>query len=240
MGRAWRMTRGGKYLPELGQAYEDQRAEGVRIQQVFLCGCALTSSSGMSPPPAPRPTLTDPDPDLRPHAGFNGSSGLSAYLRAAQACIVTNLAASVSGLMWMLWVRPCPSMLCLPMCADRPCAGLPLHPGPLHFHVASHAASCHRYPRQCHCARCVLTHALRLPAYVVPSSQTPLATPGFRPHTFRPCLVPSPSLSAPWALSARVRPPRLRVAPYCAHARRGIVKRDKYSKSSSQSSSHFC
>lgn len=35
--------------------------------------------------------------------GFNGGSALSANLRAAQACIVTNLAASVSGLTWMLW-----------------------------------------------------------------------------------------------------------------------------------------
>ena len=36
--------------------------------------------------------------------GFNGGSALSANLRAAQACIVTNLAASVGGLTWMLWV----------------------------------------------------------------------------------------------------------------------------------------
>jgi len=35
--------------------------------------------------------------------GFNGGSALSANLRAAQACVVTNLAASVSGLTWMLW-----------------------------------------------------------------------------------------------------------------------------------------
>jgi Amt family ammonium transporter len=35
--------------------------------------------------------------------GFNGGSGLSANLRAAQAFIVTNLAASVSGITWMLW-----------------------------------------------------------------------------------------------------------------------------------------
>ncbi|EJD44682.1 ammonium transporter [Auricularia subglabra TFB-10046 SS5] len=35
--------------------------------------------------------------------GFNGGSALSANLRAAQACIVTNLCASVSGLTWMLW-----------------------------------------------------------------------------------------------------------------------------------------
>ncbi|KAF9029097.1 ammonium transporter [Hymenopellis radicata] len=35
--------------------------------------------------------------------GFNGGSALSANLRAAQACIVTNLAASCSGLTWMLW-----------------------------------------------------------------------------------------------------------------------------------------
>jgi ammonium transporter, Amt family len=37
--------------------------------------------------------------------GFNGGSALAANLRAAQACIVTNLAASVGGLTWMLWVR---------------------------------------------------------------------------------------------------------------------------------------
>ncbi|EIW71147.1 amt family ammonium transporter [Tremella mesenterica] len=35
--------------------------------------------------------------------GFNGGSALSANLRAVQACIVTNLAASVAGLTWMLW-----------------------------------------------------------------------------------------------------------------------------------------
>ncbi|KAF9652560.1 ammonium transporter [Thelephora ganbajun] len=35
--------------------------------------------------------------------GFNGGSALSANLRAAQACVVTNLAASVAGLTWMLW-----------------------------------------------------------------------------------------------------------------------------------------
>lgn len=35
--------------------------------------------------------------------GFNGGSALSANLRAAQACIVTNLAASVGGLTWMFW-----------------------------------------------------------------------------------------------------------------------------------------
>ncbi|OCH88521.1 ammonium transporter [Obba rivulosa] len=35
--------------------------------------------------------------------GFNGGSALSANLRAIQACIVTNLAASVGGLTWMLW-----------------------------------------------------------------------------------------------------------------------------------------
>ena len=36
--------------------------------------------------------------------GFNGGSALGANLRAIQACIVTNLAASVGGLTWMLWV----------------------------------------------------------------------------------------------------------------------------------------
>lgn len=35
--------------------------------------------------------------------GFNGGSALSANLRGVQACIVTNLAASVGGLTWMLW-----------------------------------------------------------------------------------------------------------------------------------------
>ena len=35
----------------------------------------------------------------------NTGSALSANLRAAQACIVTNLAASVGGVTWMLWVR---------------------------------------------------------------------------------------------------------------------------------------
>jgi len=35
--------------------------------------------------------------------GFNGGSALSANLRAANACIITNLAASVGGLTWMFW-----------------------------------------------------------------------------------------------------------------------------------------
>jgi len=35
--------------------------------------------------------------------GFNGGSALSANLRAANACIITNLAASVGGITWMLW-----------------------------------------------------------------------------------------------------------------------------------------
>lgn len=35
--------------------------------------------------------------------GFNGGSALSANLRAAQACLSTNVAASVGGLTWMLW-----------------------------------------------------------------------------------------------------------------------------------------
>ncbi|KAG1840186.1 ammonium transporter AmtB-like domain-containing protein [Suillus subalutaceus] len=35
--------------------------------------------------------------------GFNGGSALSANLRATEACIVTNLAASVGGLTWMFW-----------------------------------------------------------------------------------------------------------------------------------------
>jgi Amt family ammonium transporter len=37
--------------------------------------------------------------------GFNGGSALAANMRAAQACIVTNIAASVGGLTWVLWVR---------------------------------------------------------------------------------------------------------------------------------------
>jgi len=36
--------------------------------------------------------------------GFNGGSALAANLRAAMACFVTNLAASVGGITWMLWV----------------------------------------------------------------------------------------------------------------------------------------
>ncbi|TFK23004.1 ammonium transporter [Coprinopsis marcescibilis] len=35
--------------------------------------------------------------------GFNGGSALSANLRAVQACVVTNIAASVGGITWMLW-----------------------------------------------------------------------------------------------------------------------------------------
>jgi len=35
--------------------------------------------------------------------GFNGGSALSANMRAVQACIVTNLSASVGGLTWMFW-----------------------------------------------------------------------------------------------------------------------------------------
>ncbi|KAF9517950.1 hypothetical protein BS47DRAFT_1389403 [Hydnum rufescens UP504] len=35
--------------------------------------------------------------------GFNGGSELSANLRAAMACVVTNLAASTAGLTWMFW-----------------------------------------------------------------------------------------------------------------------------------------
>ena len=88
-----------------------------------------------------------------------------------------------------------------------------LHPGPLSFHVVSHAASCHPYPRQCCCARRVLTHTLWLPPCIAPSSQTPLATPGFRPHASQLCLLLSPSLSVPRALSACVRPPHLGVGP---------------------------
>ncbi|KAJ6576086.1 ammonium transporter [Mycena vulgaris] len=35
--------------------------------------------------------------------GFNGGSALSANMRAANACIITNLAASVGGMTWMFW-----------------------------------------------------------------------------------------------------------------------------------------
>lgn len=43
--------------------------------------------------------------------GFNGGSAMAANLKAAHACIVTNLAASVSGVTWMLWVRTYFSLL---------------------------------------------------------------------------------------------------------------------------------
>ncbi|KAF7350126.1 Ammonium transporter [Mycena venus] len=48
--------------------------------------------------------------------GFNGGSALSANLRAANACIITNLAASVGGLVWMFWVRvvSCPVFVTFP------------------------------------------------------------------------------------------------------------------------------
>ncbi|EUC67750.1 ammonium transporter, partial [Rhizoctonia solani AG-3 Rhs1AP] len=49
--------------------------------------------------------------------GFNGGSTLSANLRAAHACIVTNLAAGVGGLTWMLWDY------CLGLVAITPAAG---------------------------------------------------------------------------------------------------------------------
>ena len=42
---------------------------------------------------------------MKSFIGFNGGSALAANLRAAEACIVTNLAASVGGLTWMLWVQ---------------------------------------------------------------------------------------------------------------------------------------
>jgi len=35
--------------------------------------------------------------------GFNGGSAVSASLRAVQACVATNLAASMGGITWMLW-----------------------------------------------------------------------------------------------------------------------------------------
>ena len=43
--------------------------------------------------------------EIKSYTGFNGGSALAANLRAAEACIVTNLAASVGGLTWMLWVK---------------------------------------------------------------------------------------------------------------------------------------
>ena len=43
--------------------------------------------------------------------GFNGGSALSADLRAAHACIATNLAASVGGLTWMFWVNRTQSVI---------------------------------------------------------------------------------------------------------------------------------
>jgi ammonium transporter, Amt family len=49
--------------------------------------------------------------------GFNGGSALSANYRAVQACIITNLAASVGGLTWMFWV--CPTFLFVPMHASE-------------------------------------------------------------------------------------------------------------------------
>ena len=36
--------------------------------------------------------------------GFNGGALLSANLRAANAVVVTNLAASTGGITWLLWV----------------------------------------------------------------------------------------------------------------------------------------
>ena len=42
---------------------------------------------------------------IKLNTGFNGGSALAANLRAAEACIVTNLAAGVGGLTWMLWVK---------------------------------------------------------------------------------------------------------------------------------------
>ena len=61
----------------------------------------------------------DPDPDLHPHAGFNGGSTLSAGLHHDQPhheCQRPHVDA--------LDV-PCPLMLCLPVCTDQPCTGLP-------------------------------------------------------------------------------------------------------------------
>jgi hypothetical protein len=53
--------------------------------------------------------------------GFNGGSALSANLRAINACIVTNLAASVGGLTWMIWVRLLSSPSCALLTLARVC-----------------------------------------------------------------------------------------------------------------------
>jgi ammonia channel protein AmtB len=57
--------------------------------------------------------------------GFNGGSALSANMRAASACMVTNLAAAVGGLTWVLWVclfvLLCP---CISFMMPCRCAGL--------------------------------------------------------------------------------------------------------------------
>ena len=101
-GKRMEAMRGCKYLLKLGQAYEDRQAESMHIQWVFLHGCVLMSSSGTLPPrPSPLPLWcslpnSDPNPDLWPHAGFNGSSVLSADLYTTQACIMTNLTMSQS------------------------------------------------------------------------------------------------------------------------------------------------
>ena len=107
------------------QAYEDRQAEGVCIGWVFFAWVCVdvflwyvTPFPSPSPSPSPPDPDPDPDPDLRPCAGFNGGLAFSTDLHAAQACIMTNLAVSVGGLTWMLWVLPCPSMLCLPTCTD--------------------------------------------------------------------------------------------------------------------------
>lgn len=57
--------------------------------------------------------------------GFNGGSALSANLRAVQACIVTNLAASVGGLTWMLWVSAVDVDLAVDETVNAAMPGLP-------------------------------------------------------------------------------------------------------------------
>jgi len=51
--------------------------------------------------------------------GFNGGSALSANIRAANACVVTNLAASVGGLTWMICVNCTQSVISLRYLHER-------------------------------------------------------------------------------------------------------------------------
>lgn len=68
--------------------------------------------------------------------GFNGGSALSANYRAIEACIVTNLAASVGGLTWMLWVSISGELDCIILTTFRRigawnASGLPLVSAPV-------------------------------------------------------------------------------------------------------------